>query len=81
MNEQLSRMPVRIDAGGVCIQGHDWGGMNVAHIRFRSCPDEWCTSWCSSRASPPGWAGHAAGKAGRLTMGSSLIGAIVSSVM
>ena len=34
MNEQLSRMPVRIDAGGVCIQGHDWGGMNVAHIRF-----------------------------------------------
>jgi hypothetical protein len=46
-----------------------------------SCPDEWCTSRYSSRASPPGWAGHAAGRAGRLSRGSSLIGAIASSAM
>lgn len=39
MNEDLSLMPKRIDAGGVCIQGHDWGGMNVAHIRFPAGAD------------------------------------------
>jgi len=39
----------------------------------RSCPDDWFTNWSSCRASPPGWAGHAAGSAGRLTRGPSLI--------
>jgi hypothetical protein len=34
MNHEATTMPARLDAGGVCIQGHDWGGMNVARIRF-----------------------------------------------
>ncbi len=28
------RIPIRIRAGEATIQGTDWGGMNVAHIRF-----------------------------------------------
>lgn len=27
-------LPTRLEAGGVCIQAHDWGDMNVARIRF-----------------------------------------------
>lgn len=34
MKEPTHELPTRLDANGVCIQGHDWGGMNVARIRF-----------------------------------------------
>ena len=34
MKEPTHKLPTRLDANGVCIQGHDWGGMNVARIRF-----------------------------------------------
>jgi len=34
MKEPTHKLPKRLDANGVCIQGHDWGGMNVARIRF-----------------------------------------------
>ena len=34
MNEARKEMPVRLEAGGVCIQANDWGDMNVARIRF-----------------------------------------------
>lgn len=34
MKDQHSRMPKRLEAGGVCIQAHDWGEMSVARIRF-----------------------------------------------
>lgn len=34
MNHAQSELPVRLEAGGVCIQAHDWGDMNVARIRF-----------------------------------------------
>jgi hypothetical protein len=39
MNQQRTDMPVRLDAGGVCIQAQDWGGMNVARIRFPAGAD------------------------------------------
>lgn len=28
------RLPIRLEAGGVCVQAEDWGGWNVARIRF-----------------------------------------------
>ncbi|MGQ0532166.1 MAG: hypothetical protein ACT4OF_05665 [Caulobacteraceae bacterium] len=34
MKQEAAALPVRLEGGGVCIQGHDWGGMNVARIRF-----------------------------------------------
>lgn len=34
MKEATHELPMRLDANGVCIQGHDWGGMNVARVRF-----------------------------------------------
>jgi len=34
MKHDNTKLPSRLDAGGVCIQGQDWGGMNVARIRF-----------------------------------------------
>lgn len=77
---------LRESRDGLKVGGHQASCASITTIMATlyfagSCPAEWCTSGHSSRASPPGWAGHAAGKAGRLTMGSSLIGAIVSSVM
>lgn len=39
MKQQRSEMPARLDAGGVCIQAQDWGGMNVARIRFPAGAD------------------------------------------
>ena len=32
-------LSTRLDAGGVCIQGEDWGGFNVARIRFPAGAD------------------------------------------
>jgi len=29
-----TELPTRLEAGGVCIQAHDWGDINVARIRF-----------------------------------------------
>lgn len=34
MKQQRTRLPVRLEAGGVCIQAEDWSGLNVARIRF-----------------------------------------------
>lgn len=34
MKEDRNKLPTRLDAGGVCIQAHDWGDMNVARVRF-----------------------------------------------
>jgi hypothetical protein len=34
MKEPRNALPTRLEAGGVCIQAHDWGDMNVARIRF-----------------------------------------------
>lgn len=34
MKEARNKMPVRLEAGDLCIQAHDWGDMNVARIRF-----------------------------------------------
>ena len=39
MKQQRTDLPVRLDAGGVCIQAQDWGGMNVARIRFPAGAD------------------------------------------
>ena len=34
MKHDRNGLPKRLDAGGVCIQSHDWGEMSVARIRF-----------------------------------------------
>ena len=34
MKQARNEMPKRLEAGGVCIQAVDWGGLNVARIRF-----------------------------------------------
>jgi hypothetical protein len=34
MKNDRNAMPIRLEAGGVCIQAHDWSEMNVARIRF-----------------------------------------------
>ena len=34
MRQPRNEMPTRLEAGDVCIQAQDWGGMNVARIRF-----------------------------------------------
>jgi len=34
MKELTSELPTRLEAGGVCFQGEDWGGINVARVRF-----------------------------------------------
>lgn len=39
MKQQLSSMPTRLEAGGVCIQAQDWGELNVARIRFPAGAD------------------------------------------
>jgi hypothetical protein len=50
-------------------------------LRRGSCPKEWCKSGDGFRALRRGWPGPQAATAGSLTMGSSLKGAMVSSVM
>jgi hypothetical protein len=34
MKPKRTELSVRLDAGGVCIQGEHWNDMNVARIRF-----------------------------------------------
>ena len=34
-----SELPTSLEAGGVCIQGQDWGDINVARIRFPAGAD------------------------------------------
>lgn len=34
MKRDRKELPIALDAGGVCIQAEDWGGFNVARIRF-----------------------------------------------
>ena len=34
MKEQRTELPIRLEAGDICFQGHDWGEMNVARVRF-----------------------------------------------
>ena len=34
MKHPRNQLPTCLEAGGVCIQGQDWGDLNVARIRF-----------------------------------------------
>lgn len=34
MKKQRKDLPVRLEAGEICFQGHNWGEMNVARVRF-----------------------------------------------
>jgi hypothetical protein len=34
VKQQITLLPTRLEAGGVCIQAQDWEGLNVARIRF-----------------------------------------------
>jgi hypothetical protein len=34
VKQARNELPTCLEAGGVCIQGQDWGGLNVARIRF-----------------------------------------------
>ncbi len=34
MKQDKTQLPTRLEAGGVCIQAHDWSELNVARIRF-----------------------------------------------
>jgi len=38
MKKSRNELPTRIEAGGVCFQGQDWGGINVARVRFLIAP-------------------------------------------
>jgi len=34
VKQDRTKMPIRLEAGGVCIQAQDWADLNVARIRF-----------------------------------------------
>jgi hypothetical protein len=34
VKQNRTELPVRLEAGGVCIQAQDWADLNVARIRF-----------------------------------------------
>lgn len=34
MNNDTATLPERLKAGDLCVQGVDWGGLNIARIRF-----------------------------------------------
>jgi len=34
MKEDRNELPIRLQAADICIQGQDWGDINVARIRF-----------------------------------------------
>ena len=34
MKEHKDNLPVVLEAGEICFQGHNWGDLNVARIRF-----------------------------------------------
>ncbi len=39
MKQQRNELPTRLEAGGVCFQGQDWGDINVARVRFPAGAD------------------------------------------
>ncbi|NNL64438.1 MAG: hypothetical protein HKO69_11560, partial [Woeseiaceae bacterium] len=39
MKQAKNELPTRLEAGGVCFQGQDWGEMNVARVRFPAGAD------------------------------------------
>ena len=39
MKQDKNQLPTRLEAGGVCFQGHDWGELNVARVRFPAGAD------------------------------------------
>lgn len=39
MKQAINELPTRLEAGGVCFQGHDWGELNVARVRFPAGAD------------------------------------------
>jgi hypothetical protein len=52
MKQHLTRLPVRLEAGGLCIQAQNWSDLNVARIRLpkgadatpllKGMPDDLC---------------------------------------
>lgn len=34
MKQEAAKLPCKLEAGGVEIRGADWGGLNIARIRF-----------------------------------------------
>jgi|GEM_PF-6927058 len=34
MKKAKNELPTRLEAGGVCFQGQDWGDINVSRVRF-----------------------------------------------
>jgi hypothetical protein len=39
MKKTRNELPTRLEAGGICFQGQDWGGINVARIRLPAGAD------------------------------------------
>ena len=39
MKKAKNELPTRLEAGGVCFQGQDWGDINVSRIRFPAGAD------------------------------------------
>jgi hypothetical protein len=39
MNMSCEELPERLNAGGVCVRGTDWGGLNIARIDFHAGAD------------------------------------------
>ena len=34
MKEHKDELPISLQAGDICFQGHDWGDLNVSRVRF-----------------------------------------------
>ena len=34
MKEKKNELPISLEAGEICFQGHNWGEMNVSRVRF-----------------------------------------------
>jgi hypothetical protein len=39
MKKAINELPSRLEAGGVCFNGQDWGDINVARVRFPAGAD------------------------------------------
>ena len=39
MKKAINELPTRLEAGGVCFNGQDWGDINVARVRFPAGAD------------------------------------------
>jgi hypothetical protein len=39
MKKAINELPTRLEAGGVCFNGLDWGDTNVARVRFPAGAD------------------------------------------